>query len=269
MLRRDVLIADAIDQLQRLHTQGGNVYGSMDPFMDYVEWIDKVEGYLRYLLVDEGTATRLLSPRYWKLVESGAPKYAGRLLRTELEVQRASLTAMLSELKELQGLGDRAGRLVVLDTNVLLHFQRIDLINWHDIAGESGPIRLVIPVLVLDELDDKRYTGSEDVRKRARTALRPLNDRLADLESRGWAAVGDGVTVEYLLSGGDSQPQNPDSDILDQAELLRHATGREVTVVTGDHGMRARSVARGLKVATMPSKFARTADEQRGEQYQA
>ncbi|WP_309140492.1 PIN domain-containing protein [Streptomyces sp. PKU-EA00015] len=137
--------------------------------------------------------------------------------------------------------------------------------DWHKVVNERGPIRFVVPVLVLDELDEKRYTGSQQVRKAARTALAPINERLADLESAGYAQLSGEVTLEFLLAGGNNLRGNADSDILDQAEFLQHVARRDVTVATGDHGMRARAVTRKLKVATMPSGLARNMDEAKGE----
>lgn len=269
MLRRGTPIAHYIDQLQRLDTKAGNIINSPDPVMDYIDWVDHVEGHLRALYTSSERAEHLMSRRYWALAENGSPQYMYKHLTTEIDLQRKHLRALVEELQELLKVGERPGQLVTFDTNVLLHFNRIDLIKWHDVVRSADSIRLVIPVLVLDELDEKRYTGSQQTKKAARTALRPLEDRLADLESRGYADLPDGTTVEYFLAGGDKRPGNPDADILDQAELLQHVAAREVTVATGDLGMRQRAVTRGMKVATMPPRFARDQDEAKGEVYDA
>ncbi|MEU5666768.1 PIN domain-containing protein [Streptomyces longwoodensis] len=269
MFRTDAPIAHYIEQLRHLDTEGSNIIGQMEPVMHYVDWIDKVEGFLRALYISDEPARRLLSRRYWGLAENTAPAYMYKHLTTEIEIQRRYLAHLSEELEELHKIGDRPGQLVVPDTNVLLHFQRIDHIDWQHVTRVRGAIRLVIPVLILDELDEKRYTGSQEVRKRARTALAPINERLADLETQGYAALEAETTLEFLLAGGAKQRGNADSDILDQAEFLKHIAGRDVTVVTGDHGMRARAVARGLTVGTMPQGLARNQDEAKDEVYKS
>ncbi|MFI1716280.1 PIN domain-containing protein [Streptomyces litmocidini] len=264
MIRKGTPIAHYIEQLEVLDMKGGNVLGSMDRVMDYVEWVHQVEGFLRALYISSEPADRLFSDRHWRIAEHSAAQFTHKLLSAEVKLQRDRLRQMIEELKELQAIGDRPGELVILDTNVLLHFQRIDMVRWPKVVGVSTPLRLVIPVLVLDEMDERRYTGSPNVKKAARTALKPLEERLADIERQGYSYISDNVTVEYLLAGGDKFPGNPDADILDQAELLQHAANRAVTVVTGDHGMRQRAVVRGLKVATMLPEFARDRDEAQG-----
>lgn len=265
MFRTGAPLAHYIEQLKALDTKGGSIINHSDPVLEYIDWAGQAEGHLRALYASSQHAEHLLSPRYWVLAENGSPQFMYKHLSAEIELQRKYLRELIEELEELIRFGERPGRLVTFDTNVLLHFQRIDLIKWHEVIASTNPIRLVIPVLVLDELDEKRYTGSQATKKAARTALKPLEERLADLESQGYAELSEGVTVEYLLAGGDKRRGNPDADILDQAELLQHISSREVTVATGDHGMRQRSVARGMKVATMPSRFARDMDEARGE----
>ncbi|MGW9597384.1 hypothetical protein ACWHLZ_44790 [Streptomyces chartreusis] len=63
--------------------------------------------------------------------------------------------------------------------------------------------------MALDELDEKRYTGSQATKKAARTALKPLEERLAELESQGYAELSECVTVEYLLAGGRQASRQP------------------------------------------------------------
>lgn len=267
MFRSDMVLDAAIDDLNRLHTAAGNVINLPDPVMAYVDWADKAERFLRGLYTSHAPADKILSRRYWGLTENSSPAFIYKQLTAEIRLVRHQLEELTEEIKSLRKIGERPGRLAVPDTNVLLHFQRIDRVNWPDVLGERGPIRLVIPILILDELDEKRYTGSDKVRKIARTALQPLVENQAAIEKDGYAEILAGTTVEYLFVGGDGAKGNPDSDILDQAVLLQHVTDRDVTILSGDIGMRARAVTRGLQAVTMPSRLARNQDEVRNEQF--
>ncbi|MEV4033413.1 PIN domain-containing protein [Streptomyces umbrinus] len=257
------------------------------PLDKYTDWIYECERQLRWLFSGDEHVDALFTRRFWHLVESEIQQRTneptqflqgridreaarvGKLVKVEIELQVMRLKKIIAACQELRRLRDREGLLAVPDTNVLLHFQRIDLLDWHVVLKHPGAIRLVIPILVLDELDEKRYTGTVNVRKAARTAIQPLDSVQADLEADGFASLRDNTSVEYLLQGGDGQRGNPDSDILDQAELLKYAAGRQVTVVTGDRNMRQRAVVRGLRVITMESRYARAEDEQRGDVYDA
>jgi hypothetical protein len=57
-------------------------------------------------------------------------------------------------------LRDRTGALAVLDSNVLMHFQLLDEILWAEVLRVSSG-RLILPICVIDELDNKKYTGSD------------------------------------------------------------------------------------------------------------
>jgi predicted ribonuclease YlaK len=52
---------------------------------------------------------------------------------------------------------------------------------------------------------------------------------------------------------------NPDEELRSRCMLLQRATGRPVTLVTGDLGMQLRADARGLRHAEMPDKYAKDA----------
>ncbi|WP_426568117.1 PIN domain-containing protein [Streptomyces canus] len=292
MFRHDAPLNDAIYIFTNLVKSGEDIAANShlshpNPLGRYTDWIYECEKQMRWLFTGQEHVNALFSRRFWHLVESEVQRQpnepmeffydrasregakVGKLVKIETEIQVGRLKEIISMCDDLRHIRDREGLLAVPDTNVLLHYQKIDLIDWHAVLKHSGPIRLVIPILVLDELDDKRYTGSVNVRKAARTAIQPLDDRQADLEATGVAPLRDNTSVEYLLSGGDSKRGNPDSDILGQAELLQYAAGRPVTVVTGDRNMRQRAVVRGLRVVTVPSRYARAEDEQRGDVYNA
>jgi rRNA-processing protein FCF1 len=182
----------------------------------------------------------------------------GKLIDAEIDAQVVRLNALVSSLRGYLPLRDRPGHVAVLDTNVLLHYQRIDQVDWGKVV-KGSPVRLVVPHIVLDELDEKRYLGSDKIRERARSAIVPFDERREQLEGQGYTKlpVGD-ATVEYLVDEGDhTRRDNPDEEIVDRARFLQQVIGRKVTVITADRGMRARAVSRGLQVAGMPAALAR------------
>jgi predicted ribonuclease YlaK len=67
----------------------------------------------------------------------------------------------------------------LVDTNVLPHYQPIDKIDWTSVVPDVSKVRLVIPLLVLEELDRKRHEAGDSIQRKAPSAVQPL-DRIHD-----------------------------------------------------------------------------------------
>lgn len=103
---------------------------------------------------------------------------------------------------------------------------------------------LIVPLLVIDELDNNKRKG--DVRTRARTTLRELERRLYP---SGKPLLIDSAKV-YLQLVVDSPRHTrlirADDELVDVARLLSDYTGSPVTVAFYDTGLRLRARAAGL-----------------------
>ena len=56
------------------------------------------------------------------------------------------------------------------DTNALLHYTRFDQLPWRARVGQPA-VRLIIPLAIIDELDNKKYARREEFQQRAREML--------------------------------------------------------------------------------------------------
>lgn len=149
------------------------------------------------------------------------------------------------------------GHIAVLDTHVLLHYQPPEQIPWPKVVGHPH-VRLVVPLRVVEELDEKKYARRDDIADRARRLLPRLEAVLGPAGAPG--ELRESVTIEVPVdSGPRRRPANADEEILDTCRELRQLTGREVSLVTGDTSMRLRGEARGLRVVKMPAEYERTA----------
>jgi rRNA-processing protein FCF1 len=225
----------------------------------YLNWAAKAERQLRCLFADPDLSQGLYSDRYWRIAEAAVLDHQAQMISSEIDVQIERFNALAGQLQSYLRLRSRPGAIVVLDTNVLLHYQRIDHLPWSQAIGESQ-VRLVIPLLVLDELDDKRYLGSPDIKRKARSAIEPLDDLQEEFDQQGYATLPDGTTVEYLLDDPvHHRHANSDSEILDRAEFVANVTNQTVLLVTGDRGMRVRATAHGsrLRARLMPERYSR------------
>jgi len=141
---------------------------------------------------------------------------------------------------------DRASKLFVLDTNVILHDARC-ILNFreNDVA---------IPITVLEELDQFKR-GSRDLNAQAREFLRRLDGITGDVLSPDGASLGEGMgRVQVVLETAASEKlraaflsDSPDHRILATALWARDAQpGRMVVLVSKDTNLRLKAKSFGL-----------------------
>ncbi|MBY0280081.1 PhoH family protein [Candidatus Binatia bacterium] len=144
------------------------------------------------------------------------------------------------------GARDRAAKLFVLDTNVILHDARCILsFCEHDVA---------IPITVLEELD-RFKRGSNDLNAQAREFLRRLDGITGDVLATEGAPLGDGLGhVQVVLETAPSErlrsaflSDSPDHRILATALWLREKRpDRVVILVSKDTNLRLKAKSFGL-----------------------
>ncbi|MFC5031057.1 PIN domain-containing protein [Streptomyces sp. DSM 41987] len=223
----------------------------------YDEWTLKAATELSVVFADRSIAARMRGERYSSIVhaEPGAQRLV-QLLNREFQELRTFFMELANELREMQQrYQGHQVRTVVLDTNDLLHYMRYDKIPWQRVFG-AGTV-VVIPHVVVDEIDKKSFAESASVRKRARAVFALLEETLTAIETEGHAVVAEGTVVEVMRDEpGHLRLPNNDDEIVSRACYLQQAIApTPVTVVTGDNGMRARALAWGLKARKLDEKY--------------
>ncbi|MGC9222253.1 MAG: PIN domain-containing protein [Solirubrobacteraceae bacterium] len=253
----------ALRVLNELIMTIGNVTARVnDPegFRDeYVDWVVKAENQLSGLTHDPDIVDHLLTHRYWqihRLPELARPFY---VVDSEVQTQKAWLTAIKSDFEHRVARATAApGHLTIIDTNVLLHYLPPEQIKWPEIVGKLH-VRLVIPLRVIEELDEKKYTGSARIAKRAREILPRIERSVGEAGLPG--PLQSHVTIEVLTEPGQRhRPTDADEEILNTAAELRDLSGGEATIVTGDTGARLRAQALSLRTIRPPDTFLRDKD---------
>jgi rRNA-processing protein FCF1 len=192
-----------------------------------------------------------------------APAYEAPMLSfivRERDVWVDRLDNAVWKLKQLKDFVMRPGRVAVLDTSAFHEFDRFWLADWAKVAEADSPyesmaclpIRLVVPLVVVEELDAQKRHPSGKVRAAARDILRNLRD-LQRVYTDAFADVlrlDDRVTVEILLDDPAHVrlPVN-DAEIIDRAVYLRSLfpTSRRVILVSSDVAMEFRAEGAGLE----------------------
>jgi rRNA-processing protein FCF1 len=172
---------------------------------------------------------------------------------SEIARQVRALEALRDDL-QLRFVRARAtgGAIAVLDTNVLLHHQLPDSVAWRDVIGQES-VRVVIPLRVIEELDEKKYSASDKLRTRARERLPKLYAMVGADGVPKTLKDGRGTIEVFIELGLRTRPADADTEILETARNLQRLSGQAVTIVTGDTGMRLRAEAEGIATAAMPA----------------
>lgn len=263
-LRHGVTVEQAIqglDTIIRDSLQPRNIAGS-EPRVklnSYLNWIYGAQAHLHSIFADTDLEDSLLTRAYWHVSMTSVPPVPelGRLIDEELifqaghpsagDNQDGRLGEAAGRLRSLRRLADRAGSICVPDTNALLNYTRFDQLPWHQRVGKPT-VRLIVPLAVIDELDNKKYARREEFQQRARDLL-ILIDRYESAAPDAHAQLSEGVTFEVLPDElGHLRAASTDLEILERCEFLAQVTGSSVTLVTGDSGVRINARARGIEV---------------------
>ena len=119
--------------------------------------------------------------------------------------------------------------------------------DWPD-RLRVAQVRLIIPMAVVTEIDNKKYARRTEFWDRARDLL-ALIDSYADKSADGYTAVRAGVTVEIMADEpGHARLPDTDQEIIDRCDLLHAVTGETVTLITGDSGARISARVAGMSV---------------------
>lgn len=147
---------------------------------------------------------------------------------------------------------------VAFDTSVYINnakVQEIDIPGLMDLTP-GGPIRLLVPMVVVDELDNLKQGGKAHARWRAAYTTAVLHRILRDAPDKpAWLHDQDAAVVIELLPDPPGHVRLPiaDDEIIDRVAGAQVLAGRQITLVTYDTGQALRAALAGLDVLRLPS----------------
>lgn len=220
----------------------------------YLDWAEATEGQLGHVTHDRDVLALPYTAAYYEIrqLNPNSPR-AVPFIDAEIRRQTKHLEELRDDLeRRLKRARAVSGLITILDTNVLLHHQLPDSVAWREVVDRES-VRLVIPLRVIEELDEKKYSASDRLRSRARERL----PKLYRLVGFGGAPKplpnGHGTIEVYIEPGLRMRPADADTEILETAHDLRRLSGSEVIIVTADTGMRLRAEAEGITTVSMPA----------------
>jgi hypothetical protein len=262
---RDALAA-ALLTCGNVRAAGGS---GTDRVNAYRSWSVETAAALRYILRPSDVDRLVLTPRHWALhaLDPGAHLGAAGLVQLELDTRQDELKAAIDALDRLLARWSaHRGALVVPDTNVYLHHpEPFDRIDWAELLPglDHTGVRLLVPLVVVDELDRRKQDRSdrlvvrgrpERVRTRARTTIRTLEALFGDPDAIVTVSPEPKpVRAELLVDPlGHLRLHSADAEIVDTARAAQDLYGSPVTVVARDTGMVFRARAAGVSAVRLP-----------------
>lgn len=220
----------------------------------FLRWSADTEIHLQSILRREDAMAFFSTPRHLAICAMASPTmHVNPLLQAQLDALRYDLTAVAEYLERHRARMLASGGLpIVVDSNVLLQCQRLDQVKWASVVNED--VRLMVPLRVVEEIEDKKYSDSKRLRRRARELLPWIDQHFTD-SSPGPVPMTEGATIELVLAERPRyRPQSADDEILEVAQDVLKFAGR-VTVMTGDTGMRVRARSEELNVLGLPQAW--------------
>lgn len=188
-LRVGATLAQTIDALRDRAQALQGVLGAGHSLDAYLDWVDETHRQLGNCLLPRQVEKLVETPRYWAVQRmehlAQAEAWVNQLITREVDSQRRVLEELLTELEGTQVRWQRGTGLIVMpDTNILLHHRHaFQDIVWPEALAWRGDVNLVIPLVVVTELDRHKRSTNTKVRTRARVTLRTLNELLPETSS--------------------------------------------------------------------------------------
>lgn len=257
-LRTGVEVDRAIRELHQLAGSKSTAIGAtsrvaLSQQEDYVRWSLDAEAGLQSVLNRDDVASFFNTPRHLAICSMPPANHLTRLIYAQLDALQRDFMEAVDQLKRRRDRIQASGGLpVVIDTMVLLQCQRLDQVKWIPVVGEET--RVMVPLRVLEEIEDKKYSESKRLRRRARELLPWIDKHFTD-GSPGPVHLAEGATLELVLAERPRyRPDSADDEILEVAHETSQYAGR-VKVMTGDTGMRSRARGEGLDVLALPDSW--------------
>lgn len=258
--------AELIKTLNHVHTELGNVRGKTTQAseypMFYLTWVSESVRMLRFQVSSTEIDRLLLTRRYWA-IQSAQGFESAKLAETEIDDRAAALGHTIEWLIEAdQKWKHTPGLLIVADSGFFCnHEKKLRDIRFADMLDiREVPVRLMLPMVVLDELDGLKQHNNDHVRWRAGHTLGVLDEVLnregiGMLRDEDYTPLNTGgiprgrVSVEvYFEPPGHRRLPINDDEIIDRALAIQAEAERDVTFWTFDTSQSTRAKFRGLAV---------------------
>ncbi|GAA5706191.1 hypothetical protein AQJ43_36980 [Streptomyces avermitilis] len=255
------------DTLRRIRIYADNMRNGdrHDYLFGYLSWVTSSarllhrqvrEADIQALVHTDGYRMILTSTGYMGEYTAGSQQqFLADLITRELEQRIEDVDTVIETLTAYTRRWGGVDTLAVADSSFYIQhptkLEETDFCALLEAKPQCG-VRLLAPIVVIDELDQLKEAGKERPRWRAGYTLAVL-DRILSAEGRGTLASaskgGKKLTVEVVFDPlGHIRLPDVDDEIVDRAVAIQAVAGRPVTLLTYDTGQAMRARTGGLRV---------------------
>lgn len=255
------------------NAQSPGVSTAYGRLLHYLGWakdsVRLLRGQIRDADIDRLVLTRThdqLFAGVGHLAGSAQENLVNGLVSRELAEREAAFEAAYNALQAQIIRWSGNARFVIADTSFFVqHPTRFDEVDYPNLLGSvpDDGVHLVIPIVIVDELDALKESRKPRARYRAGYSLAVL-DRILAANGRGTlrpadtsllnttGALIEATTVEILFDpAGHARLPLPDDEIVDRTLAVQNLAGRPAHLVTYDTGQASRARFAGLKTTKL------------------
>lgn len=236
--------------------------------------VDRQATYVRYATLTEQRLHSIVSfataaaffegPRHRDICSMTPGSQLELMMSAEVDAQANRFEAWEMQLKDARDLLAGADIALVLDSSFYLeHPDKLRDVNFHELAQRTGKIKVLVPMVVVDELDGLKRTGDQKRRWRAGHSLGVIDEVVQQPPAPGILTAGEPmpprirgeVTLQIVLDPpGHQRLLINDDEIVDRALACKTFAG-EVAIVTYDTGQSQRARTARLGVIKPPREL--------------
>jgi hypothetical protein len=275
--RPGVILENLLRTLQSVHDEAYSLLGGSGApteykrLLAYLEWTSRSARTLCREISEADLAALVLNRRYELLLssfgtmaspEQEVQRVVNDLVTMELEQRITDFEDAINTLKSEREHWSRMSFLALPDSSFYIrHPDKLQDVDFARLLDTRQQVDVIIPIVVVDELDGLKQHSKQHVRWRAGVTLAVLDRVLAAtpgpaiLQEADFSTLTTGgiprfrVTVELLFDppGHVRLPIN-DDEIIDRAVAIQALAGRAVTMITYDTGQATRARNAELRV---------------------
>ncbi|MFF3706765.1 PIN domain-containing protein [Streptomyces phaeochromogenes] len=276
--RRGAVRKNVRQVLSGIHTTAKNLqkpYGSaFEGLLAYLEWATESARMLRSQISDRDLDQLVFTDRYRMLLGScgtlagtDQQRLVNGLVQLEVVERVEAFGAAVDALDMRIGQWREREEFVVADSSFYIQNEvKLADVDLHEVLDVPRYrfVRLLFPIVVVDELDDLKDASKKRARWRAAHTLGRLDEVLKGgtrgILHEGEYTARDGetrgrVNVEIILDPpGHVRLDRPDDEIIDRTVAIEGLAGRDVRLLTCDTSQHTRGRTAGLKVTKVATK---------------
>jgi hypothetical protein len=220
----------------------------------WLRWWEIADAQLRNIFAEDDL---VVAPYRTRAEIAGLPGGRGgqELMAREAQVWIEKLEEVIRGLRALKPFIERIGRVIVPDTSAFIEGPDFTTFGWQELAcvPATHAVTLVVPILVIEELDELKRHRSSRVQQKARGTLRELWRLHGSAPLDAASLAGQATTIEVFTDDPwHARRPVPDDEIVDRAAAIRDIIGREVRLAAADNAMLYRAAASGVPALLVP-----------------